>query len=293
MTNTPIAGTPSVFDAEKYKETTRAQWDAAAGAWDHYQSTLREWLGPATDRMLDLARVHSGCRVLDVAAGAGDQSLQAAARVAPGGSVLATDISEKILERARAAARRQGVENLTARAMDGENLALGDASFDVVMSRVGLIYFPDQQRALREMRRVLVPGGRVAAIVYGTAEENGFFSVPVSIVRRHANLGSPLPGQPGPFSLGAPGAIEDTFRKAGFSDVRAERLAAPLRMPTAGDCLRFAKESFGALHQMLGALDAAEKEAAWNEVASGLKTFEQAGQGFVGPCQLVVAVGTK
>ena len=100
--------------------------------------------------------------------------------------------------------------------MDGENLELPDGSVDAVVSRVGLIYFPDQHRALTEMRRVLVPGGRVAAIVYSTPENNRFFSLPVSIIRRRANLGPPLPGQPGPFSLGAPGVLAAAYERAGF-----------------------------------------------------------------------------
>jgi SAM-dependent methyltransferase len=177
--------------------------------------------------------------------------------------------------------------------MDGEHLDLGDESFDAVVSRVGLIYFPDQHRALTEMRRVLVPGGRVAAIVYGTADQNGFFSAPVSIVRKNARLGPPLPGQPGPFSLGAPGVIDAAFAKAGFRDVRVERVAAPLRMKSAAECLRFEKESFGALHQMLSGLDEPSREATWAEVGRALAGFERAGEGFVGPCELVIAVGTK
>jgi SAM-dependent methyltransferase len=243
--------------------------------------------------MLDLARVAPGCRVLDVAAGAGDQTIQAAARVGPGGSVLATDISPEILAFADAEAKRAGHTNVATRPMDGESLDLGDASFDVVMSRVGLIYFPDQQKALSEMRRVLVPGGRVAAIVYATADKNGFFSVPVSIVRRHAKLGPPLAGQPGPFSLGGEGALEQAFVRAGFHDVKVKTLRAPLRMPSAAECLRFEQESFGALHQMLSSLDAAGRDAAWTEVGSALREFEDAQAGFVGPCELVVAVGTK
>jgi SAM-dependent methyltransferase len=284
--------TQTTFDAVKYKTTTRAQWEAAAEAWHRWAPTLRSWLGPATERMLDLASVVSGARVLDVAAGAGDQTLQIASRVGPGGSVLATDISPAILALAGAEAKRAGLGNVATRVMDGEQLELEDASFDVVVSRVGLIYFPDQQRALSEMRRVLVPGGRVAAIVYSTPAQNGFFSAPVAVVRRHAQLGPPSPGQPGPFSLGAPGVLEEAFAKAGFSNIRAERIQAPLLMESAAACLRFEQESFGALHQMLSSLDRAAKDAAWQEVGRALGEFEQNGA-FVGPCELVVAVGTK
>jgi SAM-dependent methyltransferase len=295
VTATAATTTPTVpgFDPVKYKLTTRDQWEAAAAAWHRWGPTLRNWLGPATLHMLDLARVVSGCRVLDVAAGAGDQTLQAALRVGPGGSVLATDISPAILAFAATEARRAGLSNVTTQAMDGEQLELPDQSFDVVISRVGLIYFPDQQRALEEMRRVLVPGGRVAAIVYGTADRNAFFSTPVSIVRRHARLGAPLPGQPGPFSLGAPGALEAAFAQAGFRDVHAERIAAPLHMTSAADCLRFEQESFGALHQMLSTLDDAGRAAAWDDVGRALGELERAPEGFVGPCELVVAVGTR
>lgn len=285
--------TQTTFDPVKYKQTTRAQWETAAEAWHRWGPTLRSWLGPATDRMLDLAGVARGCRVLDVAAGAGDQTLQAAERVGPGGSVLATDLSPAILQFAASEAKRAGHANVAVRAMDGENLELEDATFDVVISRVGLIYFPDQKRALSEMKRVLVGGGRVAAIVYGPADRNGFFSVPVSVIRRHAKLGPPLPGQPGPFSLGPAGALEAALTSAGFHDVKVESVTAPLRMQSAGECLRFEKESFGALHQMLSALDAEARERAWDEVAGALREFERGGEGFVGPCELVVGVGTK
>ncbi|CAN5900528.1 hypothetical protein BH11MYX4_BH11MYX4_44560 [soil metagenome] len=285
--------TAPTFDAAQYKQTTHDQWEVAAEAWHRWGPTLRSWLGPATERMLDLAGVGSGMRVLDVAACAGDQTLQAAVRVGPGGSVLASDLSPAILAFAAAEAKRAGLANITTRVMDGEHLELADASFDVVMSRVGLIYFPDQQRALQEMRRVLVPGGRVAAIVYAPADVNGFLSVPVSIVRRHAKLGPPLPGQPGPFSLGGAGVIEGAFVRAGFRDVKAETVTAPLRMASAAEYLRFAQESFGALHQILSSLDPAGRDAAWAEVGAGIQDFERPGKGFVGPCELVVAVGVR
>jgi len=281
-----------VFDAAKYKATTQQQWDVAAAAWDRWTPLLREWLGEATELMLDMAGVQDGSRVLDVAAGAGDQSLQAAARVGAQGEVLATDISPRILEHAAAQARQAGFANVRTEVHDGEHLDVAEASFDAVISRLGLIYFPDQQQALRGMKRALKPGGRVAAIVYSTPDRNGFFSVPVSIIRARAALPPPLPGQPGPFSLGAAGVLEAALTKAGFVDVTSRIVAAPVRLGSAADCVRFEQESFGALHQMLSTLDAAGKAAAWQEIAERLAQFEQGGR-FEGPCELVIGVGTR
>jgi hypothetical protein len=177
--------------------------------------------------------------------------------------------------------------------MDGEDLgAIEEGSFDAAISRVGLIYFPDQQAALTGMLRALRSGGSVAAIVYSTPERNGFFSVPVGIIRRHAELPPPAPGQPGPFSLGQPGAVEEALTAAGFRDVRTRIVPSPVRMGSAAECLRFERESFGALQQMLSGLDDEGRQAAWDEVAQALTAFEGPG-GFEGPCEMIVAVGVR
>jgi len=281
------------FDAAKYKQTTLDQWNTAAEAWHNWGSLLSRWLGPATETMLDMAGVTRNSRVLDIAAGAGEQSLAAARRVGPSGHVLATDISPVILEYAAAAARLAGLDNVATYAIDGERLDELDAGpFDAVISRVGLIYFPDQQKALRGMRAKLRDGGKVAAMVYSTAECNGFFSLPVSIIRRRAQLPPPLPGQPGPFSLGQPEVLEKSLADAGFSDIRIEKVEAPVRLTSASECLQFEQESFGALHQMLGGLSDAERDEAWEEIEQALQQFED-GQQFVGPCEMLIAVGTR
>jgi SAM-dependent methyltransferase len=153
------------FDPIKYKETTRQQWQTAAEPWYRWGPTVEEWLGQATEMMLDMAQVGSGSRVLDVAAGAGGQTIAAARRVGPGGYVLATDISSNILGFASQAARQEGIGNVETRVMDGESLEeLEQDSFDAVISRVGLIYFPDQHKALSGMWRALKPGGRIASV---------------------------------------------------------------------------------------------------------------------------------
>ncbi len=281
------------FDPIQYKTTTRRQWEDAAEAWHRWGPTLETWLGEATETMLDAVGVTGGCTVLDVAAGAGGQTLAAARRVGKDGTVVATDISPTILTYAAKTAAEAGLTNVETLEADGENLdAVPAGIFDQVISRLGLIYFPDQQAALAGMHRALNDGGKVSAIVYSTPDRNQFFSIPVSIIRERAKLPAPLPGQPGPFSLGAPGALEEVFGAAGFSDVHVSAVDAPLRMASAADCVRFERDSFGALHQMLGGLPEDERPAVWDEISASLAQFETDDR-FVGPCELLVATGTK
>jgi ubiquinone/menaquinone biosynthesis C-methylase UbiE len=288
-----LMNTPVAFDPEKFRQTTRAQWESAAQAWDRWSPLLAQWLGPATEAMLDMAGVRPGARVLDVAAGAGEQTLAAAHRAGPQGYVLATDISPTILRYALTAARQAGLANVETRELDGEKHdSLPEASFDAALSRVGLIYFPDQQRALAGIRHALKTGGRFAAVVYSTAERNPFFSVPVGIIRRRAQLPPPLPGQPGPFSLGSEGVLAKALEQAGFKSVEVRKVDSPVRLPTAAECVRFERESFGALHQMMAAMSETERAETWKEIEEALGKYETR-DGFVGPCEMLVGAGTK
>jgi SAM-dependent methyltransferase len=281
------------FDPMRYKATTRQQWEDAADAWHRWGPLLGEWLGEATHRMLDAARLADGGRVLDVAAGAGGQSLAAARIVGPTGRVLATDIAPSILEHAAASAEASGLPNVETRELDGEEVErLPAASFDAVISRVGLIYLPDRQRALAGMRHVLREGGRLAVIVYSTADRNDFFSIPVSLIRERAQLPAPEPGQPGPFSMGGPAVLETALSDAGFREVTVEAVPAPLRLPSAAECVRFERESFGALHQMLAGVSPEERQLIWKDIEVALARFETP-DGFVGPCELLVGSGSR
>jgi SAM-dependent methyltransferase len=291
--HTPAKEDRMSFDPTQYKRTTRQQWEDAAEAWHRWGPTLEAWLGAATDSMLDAAGVADGSHVLDVAAGAGGQTLAAARRVGTTGRVVATDISPTILSYAAKAAAEVGLTNVETVEADGEALdVLAPGSFDAVISRVGLIYFPDQQTALREMHRALRPGGRIAAVVYSTPQRNEFFSLPVSIIRERAQLPPPVPGQPGPFSLGGPGVLEATLRHAGFNDVAVKAQPSPLRLASAAECVRFERESFGALHQMLAGVEETERGQVWTDIEAALARFEDS-DGFVGPCELLVGWGTK
>lgn len=281
-------GAPS-FDPQRYKATTTEQWQGAAAAWHGWGPVIDEWLGEATTSMLDMAAVGANSRVLDVAAGAGGQTVAAARLVGPNGHVLATDVSSNLLAYAAHSARMAGLGDVVDTAvMDGESLSVDAGAFDAVISRVGLIYFPDRRRALAGMRRVLRPGGRIAAVTYSSADANAFFSIPVSVIRAAAQLPAPAPGQPGPFSLGDEAVLRAALEEAGFVDVEVRRISAPLRLPTAADCVLFERESFGALHQLMGPLTAREREATWARITEELAEYEGT-DGFIGPCEVLVA----
>jgi SAM-dependent methyltransferase len=166
---------------------------------------------------------------------------------------------------------------------------LPDDTFDLVLSRLGLIYFPDRDGALRSALRMLKGGGCVVLASFSTPEQNRFFSIPISVIRRRARLAPPAPRLPGPFSLDAPGMMEDTLRRAGFADPTAQAVRTSLRLASAAECVRFERESFGALQQMLAALPDAE---AWEEIEHELRAF-QGDSGFEAGTELIVGAGTK
>lgn len=281
------------FDPVRYKTSTRQQWQDYADGWNTWAPLLESWLGEATERMLDLAGVAAGSNVLDVAAGAGGQSVAAARRVGPQGSVLATDLSPAILEHAQQTATAAGLDNVFTRELDGEKLhELPAECFDAAISRVGLIYFPNRRAALGGIHHALRHGGRFATITYSSAATNGFFSLPVSIIRDRAELPPPADGQPGPFSLADPEVLERELTRAGFHDIVIEIVDAPVRLPSAADCVRFERESFGALHQMLATLDTEEQATVWDEIEELLSQYDTA-DGFVGPCELVIAAASR
>ena len=282
---------PSI-DAATYKSAQREQWNKDGAAWRRWNPTLDRWYGEATRQMLDLARIQRDQRILDVAAGAGEPAVSAAERVGPGGYVLATDISEGIVELARQVARERGLKQIETRAMDGEKLDVPDASFDAVLCRLGLMYMPHPVTALREWRRALRAGGRVAVVVFSTPERNSWGAVPASIIRRRAQLPPPVPGQPGPFSLGGPGVLEGIFEQAGFADPEVRAVPAPHGTGSSAEYVRLAREAFGGFNAMMAHLAPQERESVWNEVEASMRSFESPG-GFEVPGECLVGAATK
>lgn len=249
---------------------------------------MRAWYAPATELMLDLARIGPGSRVLDVAAGDDDQSLAAAARVGTSGYVLAIDRADKLLAIAGKSAREAGSSNLETRLMDGETLELPDASLDAVICRFALMFFNQPVQALQSMKRVLKPGGRVSVVIYA---ENGEpeFSLALSTARRH--MGFEERTQPAATSLGMPGALEKTFTAAGFHEVEAYALTLPVRMGSAAECVNYLQNTSPILRELLLPYLLEKREDAWREVEKGLSAFNYP-TGFEVHRRVLVAAGS-
>lgn len=281
------------FDSAAFKAATRAQWDTCAAGWNGKSLEIRMWLRTATEAMLEMAEVKPGSRVLDVAAGSGDQTLDIAGRVGPRGSVLATDLSPAILAFAKENASRQGFHNVETQVADGESLGVPEASFDAAICRLGLMFLPDPGKGLKEIHQALKPGGRACTMVFSSPDQNPCVAILVSTAMKHAGLPPRDPYQPGGLSsLGKPGLIDTLFEAAGFSRVATTKVAAPFRLPSVGDYLDFVRTSASPIVQILSRLDTAGQHAAWAEIEEKLSVFNTS-EGWEGPNELLLTVGQR
>ncbi len=280
-------------DTQAFKTAVREQWDRSADGWNDHTSEIRAWLRQASDAMLDMAGIVPGASVLDVAAGAGDQTLDIAQRIGPQGRVLATDLSPGILALAQKNARQAGFNNVQTQVVDGEDLQVEPASFDAVVCRLGLMFFPDPLQGLHGMHRALRPGGRICAMVFSRPERNPCIGILMSTALRYAGLPARDPFQPGGLlSLGKPGLADELFRAAGFQNVATTALDAPFRMPTANHYLNFIRSSASPIQQILGRLAPDAAAAAWAEMEDRLGVFKTA-NGWVGPNELLLTAGQR
>jgi SAM-dependent methyltransferase len=271
----------------------RAQWDTAAAGWNAHTADIRAWLQRPTDAMCCMAGVKVGARVLDVAAGSGDQTLAVAKKVGAQGYVLATDLSPAIVELARDNAVRAGFAHVETQVADGEDLGVPEASFDAAVCRLGLMFFPDPLRGLGEIRRALRPGGGVCTMVFSRPEKNPCLTILMSTALKHAGL---PPRDPflagGLLSLSQPGRIDTLFRSAGFHDVATTEVDAVFRLPSVDHYLAFVRSSASPILQILGQLDATAAEAAWSEMRERLMGFT-AHDGWAGPNELLLTAGRR
>lgn len=243
--------------------------------------------------MLSMAGVQAGARVLDVAAGAGDQTLDIARRVGERGTVLAVDFSPRLLAFAKTNAAQAGYANVQTLVGDAEQLGLPPASFDAAVCRLGLMLLHDPLEALRGMHSALKPGAGACAMVFSAPQANPCVAILMSTALEHAGLPPRDPFQPGSlFSLGKPGVLDELFRAAGFCEVATTKMQAPFRLPSARAYLDFIRTSASPVQQIVAGLDPERRDAAWRAMEERLRKFETT-TGWEGPNELLLTAGRR
>jgi ubiquinone/menaquinone biosynthesis C-methylase UbiE len=268
------------MDARLQRRVQRYGWDKAAG---HYETFWRRQLAPAQARLLALAALTPGARVLDVACGTGLVTFPAADAVRPGGSVVATDLSEAMVTRLAEAAAARGAAHVRAERMDAEDLRVPDASFDVALCALGLMYVPTPLKAMQEMHRVLRPGGRCVVAVWGRRDHCGWAEIFPIVERRVASEVCPLF-----FQLGHGETLRYVMGEAGFSGVSVERLSVTLHYDSDADACGAAFAG-GPVALAYSHFDAAMREEAHAEYLASIAPW-RAGSGYDVPGEFVIGI---
>jgi SAM-dependent methyltransferase len=246
------------MDAEAYRADSRERWEAAAPGWDRYREALLRDTMEVSRWMLDAAGLQPGHTVLELAAGTGDTGLMAAELVAPGGKAIITDGAEAMVAAARERAKEVGATNVELRTMEAEWIDLPAASVDAVLSRFGYMLLADPEAALRETRRVLRPGGRVALSAWDAAEHNPWLTRIGAVLIERGLVEREPPGSPGPLAFGAPGRIEELLDAAGFDDVEVQPLDLELHAGSVDEWWDHAVATSGRFSRVVAGLSPAE-----------------------------------
>ena len=274
-------------------------WDEAAAGWNQHTKVIRYWLRDVTDAMINAANVGPGSRVLDIAAGAGDQTLDIARQMGASGYVLATDLSPRILALAHDNLRAAGFSNFDTLVADAQTLSLGGKKFDAVVSRLGLMFCAKPLLALQQAHLALRPKGRFSAVVFSHPGANPCLGIALRTALKHAHAGQAaintlIPNLVAPgtlMSLGSPGLMAKLLVNAGFTDVEVSAVSAPFRLPSSRHYVDFVRTSGSPLRAILSALSSPAQTTAWDDMVQQLDHFSTR-EGWVGPNELLLCSAT-
>jgi ubiquinone/menaquinone biosynthesis C-methylase UbiE len=224
--------TPSPEKIDQFRKQLKSDWtrDDTVAAWRKWHKQIAEFTRGATDALLAEANLQPGMRVLDLASGVGDPALRIAQIVGPSGQVVATDVGMGMMSFAAELAAQQNLHNIEFKEAAAESLPFPDASFDAVTCRFGAMFFPDLQKALRECRRVIKPGGKITFIVWGVREQP-FTTTTVGVLLKFVSAPEVDPDAPSMFMFGARGRFEAALKDADYQNVKEQPLSVPSRWP--------------------------------------------------------------
>jgi len=256
------------------RELIRQEWTAAAPFWKKWSPQLTHQSRRATELVVEGAALAPGLHVLDLASGTGEPALSVSAAVAPSGRVVATDLVQEMLQVAEEFAEARGIRNIDFQAADAEQLPFPSQSFDRVTSRFGIMYIPDIEKSLREMRRVLRPHGRVSFVTWGPSEENPLFGTMLGPFLRYVEVPPPPPDSPHVFRFSDQSKLDSLFSQAGFREVRVTKHRISWPWPgSPEEAWQGGSEVAAPFKRIIAATPAEKREEAIAEVIAGIRKF--------------------
>jgi SAM-dependent methyltransferase len=249
-----------VTDAAEYRKESRARWGQQAKGWAARADAMGRTTMPVSVWLVDALALQPGHDVLELAAGIGEVGFLAAEQIAPTGTLISSDFSPEMITAAQARAEQLGITNVRFRQIDAEGIDQPAASLDGVLCRWGYMLMADPEAALRETRRVLRPGARVALAAWTGPSENPWASLPMGELVERGHVERPRPGEPGQFAWARPGTIEEHLDAAGFTEYDVDTVDFANVYPSVDAWIDTGRDCSMMLRTTLERLDPAERE---------------------------------
>jgi len=261
------------FNPDEFKAQQRKMWDNAAAGWQTWWETIERRAQKVSNKLVELAKVQPGDKVLDIATGIGEPAVTAARRVKPNGKVLAIDISSQMLLIAKTRAKSLGLDDIIEfRESDGEKIDLPDstAKFNAILSRWGLMFFPNLSATLVKIREMLVINGRLSAAVWSAPSKVPWLDLAFASVRKQINAPAPPPSTPGPFALADIDGLKQSFSQAGFKDIKINTFQITFEFDSPESYTKLHQQTATRIHAMLANQTEEVKKQAWNSITEAV-----------------------
>ncbi len=281
----------TTVEPSEFRTGQRTQWNSAAAAWQKWSPVIDKGTGIVSERLVELAEIERGDRVLDVACGYGEPALTAARRVGPDGEVVATDIAPEMLAFGRQRAAADGLENVRFVESEAASLEFDDASFDAALSRWGIIFEPEAEATAGRIRGFLKPEAKMAIASWGPIDRVPMFALTMGVIVPRLGIAPPPPGTPGPLSRPTPDTLQALLEGGGFSDVRVEEIEVELEHASAEEFTAFMREIAPPITSLMRDFPPDVQEDAWTAITDAAR--ERGGDGSFTTSNLaLVAVGS-
>jgi enediyne biosynthesis protein CalE5 len=283
------------IDPAKYNEGQRQDWDNVASGWQKWWKITESAGEIVSKRLIELAEIKQGSKVLDIATGIGEPAITAAQKIGNGGHVLAIDISSEMIDIAKQRALSLDLERIL-KFKEGkiETIDLPSSAFDAALCRFGLMFLPNLQAGLSNIHQSLAENGLFAAAVWAPPDKVPFISLPYSIVLKETNRQPPLPNTPGPFSLSDENFLKDSFVKSGFKDIRIDKLDMIFDFESAEAFTSCVYETVAPVHAILSNQSQEKRKAILKSVIqAAANKYADKSSGSVSLCNEVICIVGK